>query len=76
MLMAAPVAVSAQTAGKPPAPASAAQLASPPSPSAELSKPEQLKALVAPIALYPDELLADVLAAATCPDMLWRKNVC
>ena len=30
-------------------------------------KPEQLEALVAPIALYPDELLANVLAAATYP---------
>jgi hypothetical protein len=28
-------------------------------------KPEQLEALVAPIALYPDELLANMLAAAT-----------
>ena len=30
-------------------------------------KPEQLDALVAPIALYPDELLANVLAASTYP---------
>jgi hypothetical protein len=30
-------------------------------------KPEQLEALVAPIALYPDELLANVLAASTYP---------
>ena len=34
---------------------------------AELLKPEQLEALVAPIALYPDELLANVLAASTYP---------
>ncbi len=30
-------------------------------------KPAQLEALVAPIALYPDELLANVLAASTYP---------
>jgi hypothetical protein len=30
-------------------------------------KPEQLEALAAPIALYPDELLANVLAASTYP---------
>ena len=35
--------------------------------AAELLKPEQLEALVAPIALYPDELLANVLAASTYP---------
>jgi len=35
--------------------------------SAQLLKPEQLEALVAPIALYPDELLANVLAASTYP---------
>ena len=32
-----------------------------------LLKPEQLDALVAPIALYPDSLLANVLAASTYP---------
>jgi hypothetical protein len=32
-----------------------------------LLKPEQLEALVAPIALYPDALLANMLAAATYP---------
>ncbi len=30
-------------------------------------KPEQLEALVAPIALYPDELLANAMAASTYP---------
>src|SRR5690349_6242272 len=34
---------------------------------ASLLKPEQLDALVAPIALYPDALLANMLAAATYP---------
>jgi hypothetical protein len=39
----------------------------PPAPADELLKPEQLEALVAPIALYPDALLANMLAAATYP---------
>ena len=41
--------------------------ATPQQPAANLLKPEQLEALVAPIALYPDELLANVLAASTYP---------
>jgi len=36
-------------------------------PDQPLLKPEQLEALVAPIALYPDALLANMLAAATYP---------
>jgi uncharacterized membrane protein YgcG len=36
-------------------------------PSDQLLKPAQLEALVAPIALYPDALLANVLAASTYP---------
>ena len=36
-------------------------------PGDQLLKPEQLEALVAPIALYPDDLLANVLAASTYP---------
>ena len=67
LLMTIPVAVSAQTADNPPAPSSPAQPASQPPPTVELLKPEQLEALVAPIALYPDELLANVLAASTYP---------
>ena len=80
LLMAAPVATMAQTTDNQPAPSGqpsqpppsqpAAQApASPPpaQPQAELLKPEQLEALVAPIALYPDELLANVLAASTYP---------
>ena len=39
----------------------------PSEPEQALLKPEQLDALVAPIALYPDELLANVLAASTYP---------
>ena len=46
----------------------AQQPAAPPSqPEQLLLKPEQLEALVAPIALYPDALLANMLAAATYP---------
>jgi hypothetical protein len=80
LTMAAPVATMAQTTDNQPAPSGqpsqpppskpAAQApASPPvaQPQAELLKPEQLEALVAPIALYPDELLANVLAASTYP---------
>src|SRR5215213_3772255 len=39
----------------------------PAEPEQTLLKPGQLDALVAPIALYPDELLANVLAASTYP---------
>src|SRR5690349_1900917 len=39
----------------------------PPQSDQSLLKPEQLEALVAPIALYPDALLANMLAAATYP---------
>src|SRR6185437_11363662 len=67
LLMANPVVVSAQTADNPPAPSSTPQPATKSLPGAELLKPEQLEALVAPIALYPDDLLANVLAASTYP---------
>ena len=68
-LMAAPAAALAQAAqpAQPAAPAAAAPATPPAEPQAELLKPEQLEALVAPIALYPDELLANVLAASTYP---------
>ncbi len=49
-------------------PAMPASPALPPSqPDQTLLKSEQLEALVAPIALYPDALLANMLAAATYP---------
>jgi hypothetical protein len=35
--------------------------------TSDLLKPEQIEALVAPIALYPDNLLAEVLMASTYP---------
>lgn len=67
LVVAIPVVATAQTADKPAAPSTQAQPASPPAPAAEVLKPEQLEALVAPIALYPDELLANLLAASTYP---------
>lgn len=65
LLLAVPVATWAQTPASPPVQATPSQAPAPP--LAELLKAEQLEALVAPIALYPDELLANVLAAATYP---------
>lgn len=67
LMMAVPFAVSAQTTDNRSAPGSPGQPASQAPPSVEMLKPEQLEALVAPIALYPDELLANVLAASTYP---------
>src|SRR3954469_2672023 len=67
LLLAMPVAAAAQTADTSAASGSQAQTASQPPAVAELLKPEQLEALVSPIALYPDELLANLLAASTYP---------
>ncbi|HUK13288.1 MAG TPA: DUF3300 domain-containing protein, partial [Thermoanaerobaculaceae bacterium] len=39
-------------------------------PDGELLAPDQLDNLLAPIALYPDPLLAQVLVAATFPDQV------
>src|SRR5689334_19044639 len=64
LVVATPFAATAQTQPAQPAATAAAPAAQP---QAELLKPEQLEALVAPIALYPDELLANVLAASTYP---------
>lgn len=50
----------------PPTPASTTSPA-PAQPAADLLKPEQVDALVAPIALYPDALLSQVLLASTYP---------
>jgi hypothetical protein len=66
LMMTIPVGVSAQTSNNPPSSGSSAPANQPP-PAEELLKPEQLEALVAPIALYPDELLAHVLAASSYP---------
>jgi Protein of unknown function (DUF3300) len=43
------------------------QPASPSRAPAAMQRPEQLQQLVAPIALYPDALVAQILAAATYP---------
>ncbi len=43
---------------------------SPAAPAVALQTADQLDALVAPIALYPDALVAQVLAAATLPDQV------
>jgi hypothetical protein len=43
---------------------------SPSPPQAAQESPEQLQQLVAPIALYPDALIAQILAAATYPDQI------
>jgi hypothetical protein len=55
-----PFAARAQTPAPAPAPAAAPT-------TDQLLKPEQLDALVAPIALYPDDLLSVVLMASTYP---------
>jgi hypothetical protein len=44
------------------------QTAPPPPAQAAKQTPEQLQQIVAPIALYPDALVAQILAAATYPD--------
>src|SRR5215475_4188720 len=60
ILLASAIGAAAQQPAASPSPAPAA-------PEQTLLKPEQLEALVAPIALYPDALLANMLAAATYP---------
>jgi hypothetical protein len=64
LLLATPFAALAQTPATPASPGATQQASAP---SADLLKPEQLDALVAPIALYPDELVANVLASSTYP---------
>ncbi|MGY3605114.1 MULTISPECIES: DUF3300 domain-containing protein [unclassified Bradyrhizobium] len=67
LFLLAPVAAFAQATSSPPDQGGQPQGASQAAPSEQLLKPEQLEALVAPIALYPDDLLANVLAASTYP---------
>ena len=67
LLLAMPVAAAAQTPDTSAASGGQVQTVAQPPAAVELLKPEQLEALVAPIALYPDELLANVLAASTYP---------
>jgi hypothetical protein len=64
LILALPVSVSAQTANPPVAPAATQQSSSA---SAGLLKPEELEGLVAPIALFPDPLLSNILMSSTDP---------
>jgi hypothetical protein len=57
-----------QQAAPPDAPAPAPQGA--PAPAYTQQTPEQMQELVAPIALYPDSLVAQILAAATFPEQV------
>ena len=57
----APAAASVAAAASVPLPASA------PEPQAQQFPPEEIEALVAPIALYPDSLLSQILMASTYP---------
>jgi Protein of unknown function (DUF3300) len=59
--------IAAAQGTQPSQPASTPQTSPPPQTDETLLKPEQLDALVAPIALYPDALLANMLAASTYP---------
>src|SRR4051812_4792142 len=61
-----PLGASAQTA-QTPGTAPSAQTPSTAPPSDQMLKPEELDALVAPIALYPDSLLSLMLMASTYP---------
>lgn len=71
LVLAAPLGAQAPTAESGAAPAEGA----PPSegaapPAYAQQSPEQLQQLVAPIALYPDSLVAQILAAATFPEQV------
>jgi len=63
-----PPSLVAQGAEAPPPPDAQAQASGGEAPAYAPQTPEQLQRLVAPIALYPDSLVAQVLAAATFPD--------
>src|SRR5258708_7556598 len=81
LMMTAPIATMAQTTDNQPAPSGQQPSQAPPSqpaaqapaspppaqPEQQLLKPEQLEALVAPIAPYPHELLANAMAPSTYP---------
>jgi hypothetical protein len=61
---------SVKTAQQPPAP----HEQQPPPPSETEQTPQQLQQLVAPIALYPDRLVAQILAAAAFPEQIVEAN--
>jgi hypothetical protein len=68
VLAATTIGAAAQQPAASPSPQASPSPAAPQSqPDQALLKPEQLEALVAPIALYPDALLANMLAASTYP---------
>jgi hypothetical protein len=67
VLLAAPPGVLAQTAGPPPPSPAPTQAAPQGGGPAEKLKQEELDQLLAPIALYPDALLAQILMASTYP---------
>jgi hypothetical protein len=48
--------------------------ASQPAPQAVQQSPDQLRELVAPIALYPDPLIGQILGAATYPSQVLKAN--
>ena len=54
--------------------AAAAPAQAAPAPAYTQQTPEQLQQLVAPIALYPDSLVAQVLAASTFPEQVVEAN--
>jgi hypothetical protein len=62
----------AQQDAQPPAPAQDAQAPAQPPQRAQYTQqtPEQMQQLVAPIALYPDSLVAQILAASTFPEQV------
>ncbi len=60
----------AQDAGAPPQDQAAPQGQTPQGPPYNTQSPEQLQQLVAPIALYPDSLVAQILAASTFPEQV------
>src|SRR6516164_5085699 len=69
-LLLAPATGHTQAAGTAPATAPAANppaATAPAAPAPPVFKPEELDQLLAPIALYPDDLLAQVLMASTYP---------
>jgi uncharacterized membrane protein YgcG len=63
LLAAWPHTLPAHQGAQPPAP-------SPPGPPYAAQTPQQLQQLVAPIALYPDSLVAQILAASTFPEQV------
>src|ERR1700759_3018343 len=74
LLIALPVVAFAQTSDNQAPQANQPQPATPTQPAEQLLKPEQVEALVAPIALYPDDLLANRLAGSTYPLEVVKAN--